>query len=99
MYMAQGGGSKGNFGEFWGTFFWGTPENPGDFPKIPQKSPKFSKTKFQILLKIIAFVFVRFIFIYLLPIKFWYYRGTDYCSLSTRSSELSPKSSDWLLYV
>ena len=32
-------GILGNFGEFWGTFFWGTSENPGDFPKVPQNSP------------------------------------------------------------
>ena len=43
ILILKGGGSKGNFGEFWGTFFWGTPENPGDFPKIPQNSPKFPK--------------------------------------------------------
>ena len=32
-------GNLGNFGKFWGTFFWGTSENPGDFPKVPQNSP------------------------------------------------------------
>ena len=72
LTMRALGGSKGNFGEFWGTFFWGTPENPGDFPKIPQNSPKIPKTKFQILLTTIAIAFNPFIFIYLLPIIFWY---------------------------
>ena len=28
-----------NFGEFWGTFFWGTSEILGDFPKVPLGTP------------------------------------------------------------
>ena len=38
-----GGGSKGNFGEFWGTFFGELQKTRGTFPKfpkIPQKSLK-----------------------------------------------------------
>ena len=34
-------------GELWGTlgnFFWGTSENLGVFPKVPQNFPKFPKT-------------------------------------------------------
>ena len=49
-----GGGSKRNFGEL----FWGTPENPGDFPKIPKNKISDSSHNYSNCFRSFLFIFI-----------------------------------------
>ena len=60
-----GGGGGGVQGELWGTFFWGTSGNLGDFPKVPQNSPKVPQKNYQILPMIVGIVFCSFRLFYI----------------------------------